>query len=134
MGLGKLPRPIHPARYLPLPAFVFDGKAHQFISGNQLFCDLVGYSEAELKSLPWPEILAYPEEVPAAQAAIDTPQFNVPIVFRGRRKDGSVLKSALKYRDMKFVRDDGQVIEVFFAVVVSSEGEEPRPVTEVFKP
>ncbi|MCU1283898.1 MAG: fold [Acidobacteriales bacterium] len=108
---------------LPVPAFVFDGAAHKFISVNQLFCDLLGYTEEELKNLPWPSVLADDAEMRNAQQAIDTPQFNVPITFRGRHKNGSIVTSAIKYRDMKFVRDDGEVIAAFFAVVTSSERE-----------
>ena len=119
---------------LPLPAFVFDGGAHEFIRVNQLFCELMGYSEDELRALPWPQILEDNEQVNAAQRAMDVPQFNIPMIFRGRHKNGSIIVSALKYRDMRFVRDNGEVVDAFFAVVVSSEGEEPTPVTEIFKP
>jgi PAS domain S-box-containing protein len=118
---------------LPLPAYVFYGAAHQFIAANKLFCELVGYSEAELKALPWPRILAYPEEDAAAvQHLIDSPAVNVPITFRGRRKDGRVVTASVKYRENMFVRDDGSVISTFFSVVVSVEGEQSKPVSQVF--
>jgi PAS domain S-box-containing protein len=119
---------------LPLPAYVFYGREHQFICANKAFCALVGYSEAELKALPWPQILAYPEDdMPAVQQLIESPALDVPIVFRGRHKNGNVVVASVKYRDMRFVRDDGSVIDTFFSVVVSVEGEQAQPVGEVFK-
>jgi PAS domain S-box-containing protein len=118
---------------LPLPAYVFDVKAQSFISANRLFCDLVGYSEAELKELPWHKLLADRAEIAAGQQAIEAPQFNVPIVFRGLRKDGTRVNAALKYRAMTFVRDNGEVVDAFFSVVTSVEGEQPKPATEIFK-
>ena len=118
---------------LPLPAYVFDVKAQRFISVNRLFCDLVGYTEDELKELPWHKLLADRAEIAAGHQAIEAPQFNVPIIFRGVRKDGTPIAAALKYRAMTFVRDDGEVVEAFFSVVTSIEGEQPKPATEVFK-
>jgi PAS domain S-box-containing protein len=118
---------------LPLAAYVFDVRGQRFISANRMFCELVGYSEEELKKLPWQKLLADPAEVAAGQQAIEAPQFDVPIVFSGRRKDGTPISAALKYRAMRFVRDDGQVIEAYFTVVTSVEGENPKPATEVFK-
>jgi PAS domain S-box-containing protein len=118
---------------LPLPAYVFYGREHQFIAANKAFCALVGYTEAELRALPWPQILAYPaDDVPAVQQLIESPALSVPITFRGRHKNGSAITASVKYRDMRFVRDDGSVIDTFFSVVVSVEGEQPRPVGEVF--
>lgn len=118
---------------LPLPAYVFDGNAHRFIAVNRLLCDLLGYAEEELLNLPWTSLLANSDEVAAAQRSMDTPQFNVPIIFRGRHKNGSIVNAAVKYRDMRFVRNDGSVVDTFFAVVVSSEGEQAKPAIEVFK-
>ena len=118
---------------LPLPAYVFYGATHQFIAANKLFCELVGYTEAELKALPWPQILAYPQDdITAVQQLIDSPALSVPIIFRGRHKDGRVITATVKYRDMRFVRDDGSVIDTFFSVVVGVEGEKARPVSGVF--
>jgi PAS domain S-box-containing protein len=118
---------------LPLPAYVFYGAAHEFVAANRLFCELVGYSEAELKALPWPQILAYPaDDVPAVAQLSESPALSVPITFRGRHKNGSVVIASVKYRDMRFVRDDGSVIDTFFSVVVGVEGEEARAVGEVF--
>ena len=118
---------------LPLPAYVFDVRAQRFLASNHLFCELVRYTEDELKALPWHKLLASPAEIAAGEQAISNPLFNVPIIFRGVRKDGSRINAALKYRAMTFVRDDGEVVEAFFSVVTNVEGEEPKPATEVFK-
>jgi PAS domain S-box-containing protein len=118
---------------LPLPAYVFEVRTQRFIRANQLFCDLVGYTEAELQQLPWSKLLANPAEVAAGQQAIEAPQFDTAIIFHGRRKDGSPVSAALKYRAMRFVRDDGEIVDAYFTVVTGIEGEEPKPATEVFK-
>ncbi len=118
---------------LPLPAYVFDRKARRFVAANELFCKLVGYSADELKSLPWPRILAFPDEdLAAVEQLLAAPVAEVAVIFRGRHKDGRVITASVKYREMKFVGDDGEVSDAFFSVVSSVEGEEGAPVSKLF--
>lgn len=118
---------------LPLPAYVFDRKARAVVAANELFCKLVGYSTAELKALPWPRILAYPEQdLAAVEQLIASPVVEVAVIFRGRHKNGRVITASVKYREMKFVGDDDEVSDAFFSVVTSVAGEEGKPVGEVF--
>ena len=108
---------------LPIPAYIFDAQERRFLAANNLYCEMVGYTEQELRELPWPKIM--PDDfVEPAERAIQTKAPDVPVVWQWRRKDGDIVSAALRYREMTILLNDGRVTTAYFAVVVG-KGELP---------
>lgn len=96
----------------------------EFIQANQTFCDLLGYSEAELRPLPYSAITVTAEPLlgspaPAAKASGDPP----PAAPRGERlrgRNGTV--------EQQYVRKDGRHcwVQVNTTVIAAADGSVER--------
>ncbi len=117
---------------LPAPACIFDATARRFIAANNLYCAIVGYTEEELKQLPWPKILPDDFVEPAERAlASNATAQDAPVIWEWRQKNGNTVAAACRYRPMTLVLDDERVTTAFFVVVVGM-GESPIPAMSVY--
>lgn len=116
---------------LPLPAYLWEIDTEKFLASNQAMRDLVGYSEEELQSLDWHD-LVHPDEIATAEHAIKVGPTMQAVRWRWRRKDGKVIAVTLSSRKMKFVDDDGRVHDVYIAIVSNVDGDETLPAKDAF--
>lgn len=110
---------------MPVPAYLFDPESRHFVAANHSFCDLVGYPEPELIALELPAIMADEKEAGRANEEIAGRQEDVFRTndFAFRRKDGARVNTHIQYRVMRVVDANRPTRQVYFAAVVSHEGE-----------
>ncbi len=111
---------------LPVPAYVIlaDGDRRIF-AANQSCCALLGYTEKELLSLPWPTIIGE-VDVARAEVAIVRSAPEELEVWRLRRKDGTPIPVKVKYSNMRAVTDDNSVRPAFFVLIIETPQEVPQ--------
>src|SRR5579884_969322 len=113
---------------VPLAAYLFTCADQRFFAANALFCDLVGYSEQELLSLPWHYVVE-PGELAAASLAAHVEDAinsaNTSIFptedsrWTFRHKDGVNVRGTAKIRELRIVKNDGAVVPAQLVVVTA---------------
>ncbi len=95
------------------------------MAANESFCDLVGYAEPELIGLELPVIMADQGETIRANEEISGRQEDVFRAndFAFRKKDGTRLNTRIQYRVMRVIDGGGRPRQIYFAAVVSVQGE-----------
>jgi PAS domain-containing protein len=113
---------INVVKELPLPAFIFNRDQTGYIAANSHFCELLGYSETELITMPWQK--AYPDYVvPLLEKALglDVPYGCVEWLYK--RSDGKTLALLTKCRRMKLIDENGKPNNVSLVTILRIRGE-----------
>ena len=110
---------------MPVPGYLFDPQTSHFVAANESVCDLVGYAEPELIGLELRLIMADQRETVRAKEEISGRQEDVfqSNDFAFRRKDGTRVDTRIQYRVMRVIDGRGKPRQIYFAAVVSVQGE-----------
>ena len=101
---------------LPVPAFVFEVSSGRFLCTNELFQELVGYSEDELLSM-LVEAIQPESHVPGCHSArVQQPPQGL-LKWQYCCRSGSRLDVKVHYRDLAYVDDSAQDVTARFVVV-----------------
>ncbi len=102
---------------MPIAAYLSNASDRSVIAANQAFCELIGFTEQELKELSWPRMLM-PDYAAAAAGLLQTnTKTDGAIEWHFQKKDGSPLKVHGKYRLTQVVDANHKVHELYFTVV-----------------
>jgi PAS domain S-box-containing protein len=104
---------------LPIPGFIFDLDSRRMLASNRDFQQLMGYSAEELVSMRLDD-LRPAQDIPLMET-LATGQPESVIRRRYRTKDSRLIWVSLKYRNMRYIANDGQMLEVRFTVVADSQ-------------
>jgi PAS domain S-box-containing protein len=115
---------------LPLPAFAFDMNTLKFIAINKEFERLLGYSAAELRELTIEDIRPRSDLALLRRALAQTPPEGA-VEWVYRRKDGSLIKVQIRYRESSAVLG-GKSTPIRFVFVTGCGDEPTPPASEVF--
>jgi PAS domain S-box-containing protein len=106
---------------LPIAAYLVNPADRCIVGANQLFCDLMGFTEQELRELPWPRILM-PDYVAPAEVVLKTNAITDSVTeWHFQKKDGSPLMAYCKYRLTQVVDENHMVHELYFTVIAPIE-------------
>jgi PAS domain-containing protein len=116
---------------LPVPAYMFDAERQTFVAANKGFLDLLGYSNAELSELDWRSVVVA-TEIESGERAIEHGSMSKPVRWTFLRKTSELVPVVIVNRKTSFVADDGQVLDVFIALIVNTDDEEPMPASKIY--
>lgn len=121
--------------FFPVPAYYFAYRRPRFVAVNQLFCELLGYSEQHILNTPWQMLLPENERA-AAEAAIAAARIGqfpeTPVRWTFLRADGTTVSGTARVRETRVVLNDREVVDTHFVALVAVDGEETIESTRVF--
>lgn len=117
---------------LPVPAYLWEPIIERLLGSNKAFCDLVFYSQDEILELNWRDLVVA-DEIPTAGRAIEVGPTMTAVRWHWRRRDRQMISVTLASRLTKFVDDDGEIHDVYVALVINTGEDKAIPAAVAFR-
>ena len=104
----------------PIAAWVLDAESGSFLAVNDEFCHLTGYPEPELMNTTMFLLVPREDEALAATAICAAHEPRMPVEWRLLHRTGKVLRIVCRYRPLRFLDPDGQMVHCFLGAAVNT--------------